>query len=286
MAFIRTLKKGAAAAVSSYKLLIMVWLTSLLMIIIVAMPLKSALKNIFGNSLAVERLTGGFDAGLNGDMGDAFKQLLSSATTGGLLLVVAGFLLYTFFAGGLFTRFTTAYGEIKVSSFMKASAYNFIPFLKVSLLICLIIAAYTLIIVGVPALIIVTSAAGSMPNAHFMIIFYIIWVLGMPVWLLTADYSRRWIAATGSKKVFRALRQAFKILQRRFWFSFSVMVVIVMLNILFVVVSFWFAGWSVPERSLTIFLFFIVTQMLFIIRLFMKAWRYATVCELALLPGR
>ena len=51
MDFIRTLKKGAAAAASSYKLLITIWLITLLTVLLVAVPLKSALKSIFGDSL-------------------------------------------------------------------------------------------------------------------------------------------------------------------------------------------------------------------------------------------
>ena len=57
--------------------------------------------------------------------------------------MLAGFLLYTFFAGGLFTRFTTAYGDLKLAAFMKASTHNFVPFLGIALLMCLIIGVYT-----------------------------------------------------------------------------------------------------------------------------------------------
>ena len=88
MDFITTLKKGAAAAVSSYKLLITIWLITLLMLLLVAVPLKSALKSIFGDSLSVERLKDGFDIGLTGDMGESFGQLMSSATDRRTLAVV------------------------------------------------------------------------------------------------------------------------------------------------------------------------------------------------------
>jgi hypothetical protein len=43
----------------------------------------------------------------------------------------------------------------------------------------------------------------------------------------------------------------------------------------------WFTAWSVPQKGLMIFLFFLATQFLFIVRLFMKAWRYAAVSQLA-----
>jgi hypothetical protein len=280
MDLIRTLKKGAVTTASSYKLLLTMWIITLVMILFVALPLKSSFKSIFGNSMAMEKLADGFDAGLTGDMGKAFWQLMSSATTGGLLLVLVGFLLYTFFAGGLFTRFTTAWGGLKLAAFMKASAHNFVSFLGIALLMCLIIGVYTALIIGILSGLMLAVSGGSLPQTGLMKIFYVIWILGLPVWLFVADYSRRWIAATGSRKVFRALGAGFTALKKRFWLSYLTVLVIFVLNVVFVFGSMWFTAWSVPEKGVMIFLFFLATQLLFILRLFMKAWRYASVSEL------
>jgi hypothetical protein len=280
MDLIRTLKKGAVATVSSYKLLLSVWVITLVMIMLVALPLRSSLKSVFGDSMATEKLSDGFDMGLAGDMGKAFGQLMSSATTGGLLLLLAGFLLYTFFAGGLFTQFTTAWGGLKLAAFMKASAYNFVPFLGVALMMCLIIGVYTALIIGIPTGVMLAVSGGSLPQSGLLKIFCFIWGLGLPVWLFVADYSRRWIAATGSRKVFRAVAAGFTILKKGFWLPYITVLVILILNVVFVFGSMWFTAWSVPEKGIMIFLFFLATQLLFLVRLFMKAWRYAAVSEL------
>lgn len=274
------MKKGAAVAISSYKILITIWLITLLTVLLVAVPLKSALKSIFGDSLSVERLKDGFDIGLTGDMGEAFRQLMASAVNGGLLLALAGFLLYTFFAGGLFARFTTAYGDLKLSAFMKASAHNFVPFLKIALLICSIIAVFTMLIIGIPAGVNVALAQKSGPVPKLMILPCIVWALALPIWLFVADYSRRWIAATGSRKVFRALGEGFRALKKRFWASYATVLVILLLNVVFVSGAMWFTAWSMPDKGVMIFLFFLATQVLFLFRLFLKAWRYATVSQL------
>jgi hypothetical protein len=281
MHLIKILKKGAIEAASSYKLLLAVWFITLVMIMLVALPLKSSFKSVFGNSMAVEKLSDGFDMGLAGDMGKAFGQLMSSATTGGFLLLLAGFLLYTFFAGGLFARFTTAYGDLKLSAFMKASAHNFVPFLKIALLMCLLIGVYTLLIVGIPAGVMVASLKDSMSVSVLLMILLVIWGLGLPVWLFVADHSRRWIAATGSQKVFRALGAGFRALKEKFWLSYFTVLVILILNFLFVSGAMWVTASSTPEKGIMIFLFFLATQLLFLGRLFMKAWRYASVSQLA-----
>lgn len=281
MTFIKTLKKGAAAAASSYRLLITIWFVTLIMVILVALPLKTALKNIFGQSVAVDRLSNGFDLGLTGDMGDRFGQLLSSATTGGLIVIIAGVLLYIFFTGGLFSQYTTAYGRLSRAAFFRSSAQNFVSFLLITLIIYCFIGVYTMLILGIPAGIRMALAKGSVPEGHVMFWFYAVWALGVPVWLLVADYSRRWMAATGSRMVFRALGEGFRALRGRFWFSYLAMLVIVLLNAVCVAAILWFTAWMVPQKGFMIFLFFIATQLLFIFRLFMKAWRYATVCEMA-----
>jgi hypothetical protein len=281
MDLIRILKKGAVATASSYKLLLTVWAITLVMIMFVALPLRSSFKSVFGNSMITEKLSDGFDMGLAGDIGKAFGQLIASATTGGLLLVLAGFLLYTFFAGGLFTRFTIAWGELKVAAFMKASAHNFVPFLWIALLMCLIIGVYTALIIGIPTGIMLALSGGSLPQSGLIKIFYVIWGLGLPVWLFVADYSRRWIAATGSRKVFRALGEGFRALKKRFWISYITVLVILILNIVFVSGSMWFTACSMPEKGIMVFLLFLATQLLFLVRLFMKAWRYASVSQLA-----
>jgi hypothetical protein len=286
MTVLKTLGKGATAAVLSYKLILLIWVVTLVMVFMVALPLKSFLANIFGNSMAVLRLSDGFDLGLAGDMGKQFVNLLSAVTSGGLLLLLAGFLLYTFFAGGLFASYATAWGSLKMNTFIRESARNFLPFLKIAVLILVMIAAYTFIIVGIPIIAVTAISGGSPGSSGLIYLFVSIWALGIPIWLFVADASRRWIAATGSGKVFRALSAGFMALKERFWLSYGIVLVILILNVIFVLLSLWFTASSVPEKGGMIFLFFLASQLLFIIRLFMKSWRYASVCEKVTLPAR
>jgi membrane protein YdbS with pleckstrin-like domain len=62
--------------------------------------------------------------------------------------------------------------------------------------------------------------------------------------------------------------------------------VILVLNIIFIILTLWFTACSVPSKGWMIFLFFLATQALFILKLFMKAWRYASVCEKVAIPER
>ncbi len=283
MRLFSVLKKGACKTAGSYKLLITMWVITLGMILLVAMPLKSGLKMIFSTSFATDNLLDGFDVGLAGDMGPAFSNLLGSATYGGFLLLVTGFLLYTFFAGGLFACYTRTYGSFKVSAFLKSSAHNFLTYLGIGIIALLLIVIWTLVIIGIPATI--AGGVSDAPSAVLAVtkIMAVVWALGLPLWFLVADRARTWVATTGIRRVFRALGAGFSSLRISFKVSYLAVLLVFLANLAFLGLIFAFTAVAVPERGFLITLFFLATQALFILRIFLKAWRYATVSELA--PG-
>jgi hypothetical protein len=279
------LKRGAVKTACSYKPLITIWVTTLLMILLVAMPLKLGLKIAFSKSFATDRLLDGFDAGLIGDMGPAFGNLLGSATYGGFLLLIAGFLLYTFFAGGLFACYNRTYGSFKVSSFLKSSAHHFVPYLGIGVIMLLMIIVWTLVIIGIPAMI--TGSASNDPFKVMTVLktMTVVWALGLPLWLLVADHARIWVATTGIRRVFRALGAGFSSLRKSFSVSYLAVLIVFIVNLAFLGMALAFTADSLPEKGFMIFLFFIATQVLFVLRIYLKAWRYATVSVLAQGPG-
>ncbi len=277
MSFFSTLKNGAIATVSSYKLILVIWITTLVLSMAAGYPMMVILNSIFGNSMITGNLNNGFDIALAGDMGKPFGALLASVAAGAMLVVTAGFFLMVFFAGGLFKRFTIAGGRLKVSEFLRSSASSFIPFLGITLLMMLIVAGYTLVVIGIPALVMLLVSGSQMPSGKGIYAFYAIWALGMPVWLFIADASRRWISATGSPHVFRAMGAAFRALRERFWHYYGIVLTIVLLNTLLVIGILWFSAIVTPDKGIMVFLFFLATQALVFIRLMMKALRYAVV---------
>lgn len=279
MSLFKTLMKGAVKAASSYKLVLLIWATTLVLVLAVAYPLKTSMNMIFDNSMAMERLNDGFDLGLAGDLGRPFGGLIASVTAGSFLIGTIGFLLMTFFTGGLFKRFSLAWGGLRVSDFLRSSAGNFIPFLKIALLMMLIIGVYTFVLLGLPGIVNTAKSGSQMPSGKIMFIFFALWFLGLPVWLFVADASRRWIAATGSKKVFRAVGAGFRALKERFWLSYGTVLTVIIINTAIIAAIFLYTATATPHKGIMVFLLFIATQFLFIIRLFLKAWRYAAVCE-------
>ena len=285
MKILTVLRKGAVKSALSYRYILIIWVITLSMLLLVAIPLKSGFNSIFGRSLLTERFIDGFDLGLLGDIGPSFKILISEITNAGFLILLAGFLLYTFFSGGLFTRYTTEFGDFSTSSFMKASAIHFPAFLGVGILSLILTVLWTIIVAFVPSFIATAVTEDSYKALGIAKIFVPIWLLGLPLCFLVADNSRRWIASTGSHKIFKALSEGFTSLGKGFITSYLSILIVFVVNLIFLILVVLFVADTVPEKGWIVFLFFLATQLLLIIRLFLRAWRYATVTELALRHG-
>jgi hypothetical protein len=280
------IKKGAVKSVSAYSFIIVMWLVTLSIIWLVASQLKSEFRGIFGDSMLKDSLLGGFDLDVAGDMGDAFQRIISQLLSGSSILVLSGILLYSFFAGGLFTRFTTGFGTFRIPDYFKSSAHYFFAFLGIGLIMMVLILLWTLIIIILPVSLSGAGEKGMQTIVTLMIPLGIVWFLGMPVLLLAADHSRRWMTTTGTRKIFKAFGAGFRSAFTAFFSSYISVFIILLINVIAGFFMMKFVTGTIPEKGITIFLFFIATQLLVLIKIWMKAWRYATVTELVPLPGQ
>jgi hypothetical protein len=147
----------------------------------------------------------------------------------------------------------------------------------------LIIVVWTLVIIGIPAAIAGTAANDPFTVLSVSKIMAVVWVLGLPVWFLVADRARIWVATTGIRRVFRAVGAGFSSLRIMFSVSYAAVLTVFLVNLAFLGLIFAFTAGALPEKGYMISLFFLATQALFFLRIFLKAWRYATVSELT--PG-
>jgi hypothetical protein len=105
----------------------------------------------------------------------------------------------------------------------------------------------------------------------------IIFLLILPVILLVADYSRAWSVANDSSSAFRAIGFAVRRTFKKFWGSYFLMAIVVLIQILFILlVLSVLPSWR-PATGAGILILFLVSQIFYYLRLFLKAWRYASV---------
>lgn len=98
--------------------------------------------------------------------------------------------------------------------------------------------------------------------------------------LLVADYARAWQVMYERSSGFRAIGYGFKQTFRTFLSSFSLMIFLFVIQILFgIIVLKILPGWR-PASGGGVFLLFIVSQLLFYIKIMLRVWRYASVTSL------
>jgi hypothetical protein len=98
--------------------------------------------------------------------------------------------------------------------------------------------------------------------------------------LLVTDYARAWQVSVDNLSCFRAVGIGFRETFTRFWSSLPLMLILLVIQILFilfvcVVVTMW-----IPATGGGVVLLFLVSQFLFIIKIYLKMWRYGSVTAL------
>jgi len=107
-----------------------------------------------------------------------------------------------------------------------------------------------------------------------------IFLLFLPILLLVADYARAWQASHEKNACFKAINFGFSRTFRTFFSSYPLMVILLIVQFLY--------GWFVlsivpgmkPVTGGGVVLLFILSQLLFFIKILLKGWRYGSVTKL------
>ena len=276
-----SIKAGLLRSSKSWKGILIIWLCSLLLVSLVAIPLKGALKSGFGNSMITELLKNGINVEVFADLGANFRSIFSSFSSGLFMSVIVGFLINSFLSGGFFNSLKGLSGKSSATEFFKASARNFWSFFIITLIISLIILLLIIILIAVPVTIVSQNEIAS-EGAAFRtgIIVTSIFLLFLPILLLVADYARAWQVHHEEDAGFKAIGFGFNRTFRTFISSYCLMLILLIIQVLY--------GWLVisiindmkPATGGGVFLLFILSQLLFFIKILLKGWRYGSVTRL------
>jgi hypothetical protein len=269
---------GATRVAKSWKGIIIIWFLSLLLAAAIALPLKGSLNAGIGNSLITERLSEGIDIEVFTDLGLGLKSLISSFTSGFLVLLVLGFLLNTFLNGGLFSSLRGAPRKFSSSKFFSASAGNFWSFFVIAFIITCLLIFQFIIIILIPVSIVATSESVTETSVYnSFIITGSLSAIAIIILLLVADFARAWQVAAVQSQCFKAIGFGFRETFKTFLSSFPLMLFFITIQLLFVWFVFRILSVWIPETSWGVFILFIVSQVFFIFKISLRTWRYASI---------
>lgn len=281
MKILHSIKSAALRTMNLWKGALIIWFLSLLLVSMLAMPIKGALNSGFGKSMITEKLADGLNFEVFADMGAAFRSIMSFFSVGLFMTILVGFILNAFFTGGVFERLKESSGKFSAGEFFRASAKNFWSFLVISLIISLIILVLAFLIIGIP-LSIVGQSDSSPEGALFQtgLIVLSIFFLLLTVLLLVADYARAWQVTMDRNVCFKAIGFGFSQTFKTFLSSFPLMIILLVVQLSF--------GWLVlkilpgirPATGGGVFHMFLLSQILFFLKIMLKIWRYGSVTVL------
>jgi hypothetical protein len=275
------IKSGLIRSVRAWKGMAILWFISLALVSMVVVPLKASLNSAFGNSMVTEKLVKGINFDVLGDLGKNMHSLGSSLFSGIILLSLLAILVNVFITGGLFDALKAGTGKGTSENFFSSSAKNFWPFLIISVILYLIIIFLIVLLIVIPV-----AIAGNSESAPEGIIFITlavaipVFMAGVSVLCLVADYARAWQVTHSQKEPFKAIGYGFGKTFSTFASSFSVVIIMLFLQIL--------PGWAMiniiagytPSTREGLFLLFIASQLMFLLRIFFKVLRYGSVTSL------
>jgi hypothetical protein len=281
MKIFSSIKSGFGRSLKSWKGVLIIWFYFFILVSVLAIPIRGGLISGFDRSMITDKLTDGFNLEVFADLGSNLKSLLSFLSVGVLLVLLIGFLIHAFLTGGLFNSLKKEPVNLSASEFFGAAAKNFWSFLIIILIITVIINFLSGVIIGVPMAILSASETISEKTAFSIRIAAVsIFLIPLPILLLVADYARAWKVVNEKASCFKALGFGFSQIFRKFWPSYTMMLILLLIQVLF--------GWLVfrilsawkPVTGGGVFLLFLFSQFLFYIRLLLKTWRYASVTVL------
>ena len=281
MKIFSSLETGFYRALKSWKGVLITWLTMFLLVLVFIYPLRGSLSSAFGSSMITEKLAHGFDIEVFADLGPAIGSIISFITSGFILVYLVGFVINAFLSAGLFGSVTKGNGKFSAQEFFRAGSKDFWPFIIILLIIAVIITFITGVLILLS--ITITSMSDAMPEKTRIAVVVAsgaLILLLMPIFLLIADYSRAWKASHENESCFRAVGFGFSHAFSKFWSSYIMMVLLIASQmILGIFILFFLPAWK-PVTGGGVFLLLIISQLLFLARLVLKTWRYASVTSL------
>jgi hypothetical protein len=281
MKIIFSLKTGFLRAIAAWKAILIYWIISLLLVSMMAVPLKASLKAALGKSMITDKLTDGLNIDVLGDMGPAIHSMASALFAGVFILALVAVVVNVFMTGGIFNAVKNSPVKLTSENFFMSASRNFWPFLIILLLLYLIITVLFLIVVVAPFS--MASNSDSVPEGtgfRLIRISGIVFAVLLSILLLVADYARAWQSSQNHNACFRAFGFGFSQTFRTFLSSFPLMLLILILQVLIGFAVFKILAGFTPVTAGGVLLLFIVSQITMFANLFLRVLRYAAVTSL------
>jgi len=278
MNIFRAYINGFKTAGRTWKMVTFMYLCILFLGILLTLPFLGELKRQAGNSMAVGNLLEGYDHTVFQEFFVDTAMNLGQYIRQGLWAAFLFIFISIFFTGGILHIFADKSYPYTIERFFSGCVRFFFRFLKLTLYMMVPIALLTAIIF----LIIFIVSAGSFSNVGSEKSIFFIGLTGLCFWLIImiyfiviADYARFYIVKYESQKVFRAIWESTKFVTRRFIFTYSLYLLLLLVPVLLIYIFTLLSNIIGTSSGLTILGMFILQQVFIWSRVYTRVWTFA-----------
>jgi hypothetical protein len=267
--------------VKAWKGVLIVWFVSFLLVSLVASPIKSALSAGLGNSTIADQLKNGINIEVFADLKANFGGIGSYFSKGLLMIVLIWFVVNSFISGGIFNSLRNGSGEFSSQEFFRISAKKFWSICVISLIMSILILSLAIFIVIIPVSLLSTAEKTSeviiVDTAMLLSSIFLFIVI---ILLISSDYARAWQVSHEKNACFKAINFGLRQTFRTFFSSYPLMLIIIVIQVLYMWLVLKILHGINPQSGFGIFILFLTSQFLFILKLFLKTWRYGSITSM------
>jgi hypothetical protein len=269
---------GFSAALKSFRMIALIYLSYLGITLLLAFPFYFLFRSAAGNSQLPDSLMQGFDA-------TAFRELLANGGKG-FAFYLKGFLPWVFLFlliqvylnGGVLSWISNPRGKFSISSFHRHGRKYFWRFLKLTFYF-LIIHLIIFLILYIPYGLVTGSQEALTDQQQIRPLVFLICghAVLLVFILLLSDLVKSRLFEQDSRKVLKTLFSCLKMALRHF-FSFYFLGLLLLVVPLLLIAGFYLfrSSFAVSTAGL-ILLMFLIQQLVVLLRVFLRVWRLAGV---------
>ena len=266
---------GFTSAYKTKKLITSIYLITLFLALILAIPFGNTIEKNAGNSMAFTSLLKDFNYTVYQDFmnhhAEAISPFISIAIWTGILYI----LFTVFFEGGIFTILIENKRQYSLTTFWEGSARFFSRFLRLALY-SIIVQAVIILAVYIPVINIINSISDSAESEK--ILFYILLIgviihLALFIFILTAtDYAKIMMVENKKYRPLKTLFRSFGFVIRHFLTAYFLYLSLLIIPLALFVIYFVLEAGIGMSDGFKIFIIFIIQQLFIWCRIFIKIW--------------
>ncbi|MBD2752398.1 hypothetical protein [Spirosoma validum] len=267
----------------SAKLLWLLYVITLVLGLVAALPFYNTLKVEDQNSLAFLDLLNGFDYTIFSDFMHRSKRVIAPLMSVSRWLGLVYVFLSIFFAGGILARFTqfTALRSpepFSVGMFWQASSYYVGRFLRLFgvTLLFVIIGGGLWLVLGTLIGVALSDTFTERGQFWIGLIFFILFALTATFFLCIGDYAKVLMVQEDEHKAFRAFGRAGRLVLRNVGKTYGLYFLLILIGTGFFGIYFLIDDAILMSGWLTILLMLVVQQTLIFARVGLKVWSLGT----------